>query len=356
MSKSNGGLRRPPTRCPEATVRDLKDPLLTSNPSLSSGPSDAPDLTFHRALPGILRSVDAVKNLPALYALLATFATAGLLLSMAESSFARAEPGPWGAAQLAAAVFVAFYGGNAAGLLLMDDARGLAVRDVATAVGDSLRSSHRLLLVLAILLTGVAALLALLAGALWLCRVDVSGLALGPALFGLLVPLGVLGSGFVALALVALVVPLAAPGIWCGDGVIEVTRRLLSLARRRLLSVAMLTGAVSLLTAAVGALVSFGVLAGGRVLAALSLTVVGVDVPAERLMAGLFGHGLRSLGATGAPLGSTGHAAAALVGGGVVFALALLLPGLVYLRGNCTVYLALTGRSRPSNGDLRGTP
>ena len=44
----------------------------------------------------------------------------------------------------------------------------------------------------------------------------------------------------------------------------------------------------------------------------------------------------------GAPHGSTGHAAAALVGGGVVFALALVLPGLVYLRGICSVYLALS--------------
>ncbi|MEO6031103.1 MAG: hypothetical protein ABIP61_04220, partial [Burkholderiaceae bacterium] len=57
------------------------------------------------------------------------------------------------------------------------------------------------------------------------------------------------------------------------------------------------------------------------------------------LMAGLFGYGLRSLGAAGAPQAS-GHAAAALIGGGVVFALALLLPGLVYLRGTCAVYLA----------------
>ena len=49
-------------------------------------------------------------------------------------------------------------------------------------------------------------------------------------------------------------------------------------------------------------------------------------------MAGLFSYGLRAR-AAGAPAGSTGHAAAALVGGGVVFALALVLPGLVYLRG-----------------------
>jgi len=81
--------------------------------------------------------------------------------------------------------------------------------------------------------------------------------------------------------------------------------------------------------------------------AALGVAVVGVDVPAQQLMAGLFGHGLRSAGAAGAPIGSTGHGAAALVGGGVVFALALVLPGLVYLRGTCAVYLAMTDDAPP---------
>src|SRR5947208_17072590 len=102
--------------------------------------------------------------------------------------------------------------------------------------------------------------------------------------------------------------------------------------------------AVSLLTAAVGLLVSFVVVAGGRVVAALGVAVVGVDVPAQQLMAGLFGYGLRTLGAAGPPHGSTGHAAAALAGGGAVFALALVLPRLVYLRGTSLVYLARADR------------
>lgn len=306
-------------------------------------------MPLKRALTQILLSVEAVKNLPALYALLATFASAGLLLSMAQVSFARVDvadgAGIWGPLQLVAALVVAFYGSNTAGLLLMDEARGRAVRDVAGAAIDSLRSSHRLLLVLAIVLGGLGVLLAMLVGALWLCRIEVLGPAVGAALFGLLVPLGVLGSGYAALALVAVVVPLAGPGIWCGDSAVTATRHLLLLMRRRLLTVALLMGAVSLLAAAVGAMVSFVVLAGGRVLAALSLAVVGIDVPPAQLMAGLFGHGLRTLWAAGAPVDATGHAAAALVGGGVVFALALLLPGLVYLRGACTVYLVLTGRA-----------
>jgi hypothetical protein len=101
-------------------------------------------------------------------------------------------------------------------------------------------------------------------------------------------------------------------------------------------------GAVSLLTAGVAAIVTFVVMSGGRLVSQAAVMVLGIDVPPEQLMAGLFGHGLRSLGAAGAPVDATGYTASALTGGGVVFALALVLPGLVYLRGACTVYLALS--------------
>lgn len=292
------------------------------------------------ALALVLGSVDAVRNGRALYVLLATFAAAGLLLAMAESSLARGG-GLWGPLQAGAALFVAFYGGNAAGWLMMDDVRGLPPRDVAGALRTSLLGAHRLLLVLGVLLAAYAALAAGLVGLLWLCRAAVTGTVLGPLLFGVVVPVGVLAVGLALLSLVAVIVPLAAPGVWSGAGVMSVVRRLVNLVRRRLLTVALLMAAVSLLTAGVGALVTFVVMSGGRVIAELGVSVVGVDVPAQQLMAGLFGYGLRSLGAAGAPGGSTGHAAAALVGGGVVFALALVLPGLVYLRGTCAVYLAL---------------
>jgi len=181
---------------------------------------------------------------------------------------------------------------------------------------------------------------------LWLSRVAVTGAVVGPLLFGLVVPVGVLAVGLVALSLVAVVVPLAAPGVWAGLGVWPIVTRLAALVRQRLLTVALLMAAVSLLTAGVGAIATFVVAVGGRVVAQLAIVVVGVEVPPQQLMSGLFGIGLRSLGATGVPLGPGGHAAAALVGGGVVFALALVLPGLVYLRGTCAVYLAMTGEAR----------
>src|SRR5260221_10365374 len=81
------------------------------------------------ALNLVLRSVEAVRNTRALFVLLGTFASAGMLVAMAESSLAR-EAGWWGPIQAGAALFVAFYGGNAAGILGMDDARGDAIREV----------------------------------------------------------------------------------------------------------------------------------------------------------------------------------------------------------------------------------
>ena len=192
------------------------------------------------------------------------------------------------------------------------------------------------------MLAGYALAAGVLLGLLWLSRVSISGPLLGPLIFGLTVPVGVLAVGLGALSLLAVVVPLAAPAVWSGAGVLQVVRNLFRLVRQRLLTVALLMAAVSLLTAGMGAIATAIVSVGGRVIAELGVRVVGVDVPAQQLMAGLFGYGLRSLGASGAPTGSTGHAAAALVGGGAVFALALLLPGLVYLRGTCAVYLAMT--------------
>ena len=305
------------------------------DPAPTAAPLDAID-----TLGRILAGVDAVRNLRALAMLLGTFAAGGLLLAMAETALARGEAW-WGPVQAGAALTVAFYGGNAAGLLIMDQARGVAVREIGDALRDALATAHRLILALLLLLAPGVAIAGALVGLLWLCRTSVTGPLLGPLLFGLAVPVSVLTFGWLLLALLAVVVPLAAPAVWAGGGAVSVARELLGLVRRRLLTVALLMAGVGLLAGAVGALTSFVVMAGGRVVAELGVAVVGIEVPAQQLMAGLFGYGLRSLGAAGAPVAASGHGAAALVGGGVVFALALVLPGLVYLRGACAVYLAL---------------
>lgn len=291
------------------------------------------------ALNRVLASVDAVRNGSAVYALLATFAAAGLLLAMAESAFGR-EALAWGMLWAGASLTTLFYGSNATGLLLFDQARGLPPRAVGAALAAALATAHRLLLVLICVVAAAATLLAGLAAALWLTRVPL----IGPALFGLLLPVAVVAVGVAILSGIAVLAPLAAPAIWSGQGVAATLGLLARHVRQRLLLVALLMSAVSGLAALVGALITFAVMTGGRVVSALAVLTAGIDLPPQTLMAGLFGHGLRSLGAAGAPAAQSAYGQAALAGGGVVFMLALALPALVYLRGTCAVYLALEER------------
>ena len=58
-------------------------------------------------------------------------------------------------------------------------------------------------------------------------------------------------------------------------------------------------------------------------------------------MAGLFGRTVQVGSAAQVPAEALSYISAATVGGGVVFAIALVLPTLVYLRGVCEIYLAL---------------
>jgi hypothetical protein len=289
----------------------------------------------------ILGSVDAVRNGRALYLLLCAFAASGLLLAMADAALGRSQ-WPWAALWGGASLTTLFYGSNAAGLVLMDEARGLPSREVGQALRDALACGHRLLLVMLCLFAGAALLVALLAALLWTTRAPF----IGPALFGLLLPAAVLAVGGALLAGAAVAAPLAAPAVWSGVGVRATLAMLQRHVRQRLVYVALLSAAVTGLAALVGAMATAVVVAGGRVVAALAVVAAGVDVPPQLLMAGLFGHGLRSLGAAGAPVAASPHAQAALVGGGLVFMLALVLPGLVYLRGACAVYLALEERER----------
>ena len=89
------------------------------------------------AVARVLASIDAPRNLRALYALLAGFCLAGLLLASAQSAFARADEA-LGALWLGLALAVAFFGVNTTGLMLMDQARGRPVRDPQDALADAL--------------------------------------------------------------------------------------------------------------------------------------------------------------------------------------------------------------------------
>lgn len=289
------------------------------------------------ALARVLASVDAPRNLRALYALLTGFCCAGLLMAMARSAMGRDEQA-LGALWMGLALAVAFFGVNATGLMLMDQARGRPVRDPQDAWADALRSGHRVLVALlaCLALAGVAvlALAGLLGATHWPW--------IGAPLLAVVLPLGVLTLGSLAFVLVMLVGPLAGPAVWAGQRSRGVLAFLRERVRHGLPETALLMAAVYLLVALATAAVSFVVVTGGQLLAGLAILGAGIELPARQLLAGVMGLGPRGLGASGVPLQGGNLGLAALIGGGVVFALALVLPTLVWLRGCCAVYLALT--------------
>ncbi|MBI5260165.1 MAG: hypothetical protein HY855_26935 [Burkholderiales bacterium] len=292
-----------------------------------------------QALNLVLTSIDAVRNARAQWLLLASIAITGLLLAQLRRALVLESS--LGAGSLALLAFgVTFYGSNAVGLMMMDDARGRPAREPRQALADALRLGHRLLGVVACVLLLFGLLLGAVGGLLWAAQLPRVGNAVLTGAVALGVP--VLGLG--ALVMVGVVGPLAAPAVWCGLSVGAVLRLLWRELTRRLPQVVMLSAAVSLLSAAVAGLVSFIVLAGGRMLLALAAWVPGYELAPQSLMAALFGQGLRTAGAA-----ATAPVAAAHTGAGIVFALGLVLPGVVYLRGLCAVYLAVQPPGEPAD-------
>jgi len=164
-----------------------------------------------RALERVLSSIEAVRDGRAMYVLLASFSGAGLAVATAQASLGREEL-VWAVFQGAAALFIAFYGSNTAGLLLMDRARGAPWRPVMDVVEDALGVGHRVLLALAVVLLAAAAVLAALLGLFWLCDLPV----VGPWLYGLVVPVTVVVLGMLFLVGAAVVGPLTGPTVWSG--------------------------------------------------------------------------------------------------------------------------------------------
>jgi hypothetical protein len=289
------------------------------------------------ALARVLASIDAPRNFRALYALLASFCVTGLLLAMARSALGRDE-GLLSALWLGLGLAVAFFGVNTTGLMLMDQARGLRVRDPQDALSDALRSAHRVLLALlaCMALAGLAVLA--LAGLLWATHLPF----VGAPLLAVVLPAGVLLLGGIAFVLVILVGPLAGPAVWAGRRSAGVLGFLRGRLRHGLPETALLMATVYLMVALTTAAVSFVIVSGSQLLAGLAILGAGVELPARQLLAGVMGLGPRGMGASGVPLQGGTLGLAALIGGGVVFALALVLPTLMWLRGCCAVYLALT--------------
>ncbi|HET8870990.1 MAG TPA: hypothetical protein VFM48_11110, partial [Aquabacterium sp.] len=294
-----------------------------------------------RALAQVLGSIEAVRDGRAMYVLLGAFAGAGTALAMARSAVARGQTS-WAVVEGALALFIAFYGSQAAGLLLMDRALGRPAREVVDAVVDALGVGHRVLAVLLVALMAGAVVIGGVVALFWLCGLPV----IGPWLYALALPMTVLvlAAGFIAFA--SVIGPLTGPMVWFGSTSRQTLAQLMGVLQQHVLRAATMMVGLSLVTGLVGAAASVVVLMAGRAMAALSILVLGVDVPAEILMAGLLGHTVQAVDARVVSPDALPYITAANVGGGVVFALALVLPTLVYLRGVCEIYLLIRPKTR----------
>jgi MFS family permease len=283
----------------------------------------------------LLDSIDAVRNWRAVVLLLATFVAAVLVMAVGASMVRVSAFFPLLFTLLAFGV--GFYGVNAAGMMMMDEASGHPSRPIGAAVMSSLATSHRLILVLlmiaAIYLGGVLAFAVLL----FVCKIP----GIGPLLYTIAFPVGVVVSGIAIFAVPTVVFPLSAPAIWNGATTMAGVSQLLAVARKRLLLVLMLMFAVGLIAGVTGGLIGIILVGGTSFTGILSTAVLGIDAGGSSLTAGLMGGLLGGGSDFGSDIGSglTGYATAALLGGGIVYAAAVTLPGLVYLRGASAVYL-----------------
>lgn len=226
-----------------------------------------------------------------------------------------------------AAWAVAFYGGNAVGMMMLDEAGGQPSRSIGAALAASLATSHRLILVLLLVFALYAASLIAFAAVLFICKIPF----IGPLLYVVVFPLGVIVSGIAFFALPTVIFPLAAPAVWRGAGVMACVGQLVAIARKRLVLVLLLMIAVTLLSAVMSALIGMVLFSGTAITTSLSAGILSTGG-----MGGLDGMGPMGLLMGG---GMGGHAVAAMIGGGLLFAVAFTLPGMVYLRGASTVYL-----------------
>jgi hypothetical protein len=235
-------------------------------------------------------------------------------------------------------VFIAAATGiNAAGLLLMDQARGVPLRPLRDAVVHGVACIPKFILLgLSFFAVGLAVFI-VMAIAYALCKIPF----IGPILFVVVFPVSVVVLG-VTLCGLFLCMFLSLPAIWEGESIGHAISQTFAIARSRLVESLLLVALVGVLSAAVG-LIVFGVLFTGLV---PSVGLMGSILGGDGLgsMLGVMQHRGDSVDDAGVGLavGGASYAIAAGIGAGLLWSLAGSLLSLVSLLGLNLVYLRVT--------------
>ena len=288
------------------------------------------------AFSSMFQAISGLRNRRALLAMLGCL-FAGILVAGLFSLMA-ARMGFFFAFLGALTLFVAGATGvNAAGLLLMDQAKGVPARSLRDAVmGGLLCIPKFIALGLALLLVSLVVFVAV-ALVYLVCKIPF----LGPILFVLVFPLSVVVLGLTLCGLFQCLF-LALPAIWEGSSITHAIAKALSIVRSRLVESMLLLTVVGFLALGVGFIV-FGVLITGLIpSASMTAGILGGDALGS-VFGMVRGFGIDQ-GGYGGELGGSGvgYVAAAGIGGGLLWALAASLVSLVYLLGLNLVYLRVT--------------
>lgn len=243
---------------------------------------------------------------------------------------------------LSLVVFVIGY--SATGFIMMDTALGQTPRGAVDALLASLFSVHRLFL--AILVLGIAYILwvVVLSLLLFVCKIP----ALGPVLYTLIFPLGIIVSGVFTVFLFYAGGAVIAPAVWEGDSVIDTLAKVWAVAKNRFLALVILTLLLGLMIWVVGGLIIGIFFAGITLTGGLSASILGAQMPGVGMLMGMLGGGMGDMqsmammsGGDYANYSSTGYLTAAGIGGGALFCLVIAIPTNILVLGICINYLQL---------------
>lgn len=289
----------------------------------------------------LLPALDAVTNWRAFATLAGTFVlfaiTAAVLggISAYLASKSGAIGSLMGFVSLLVGIGVLLVGLTAAGIHVSDDVWERDRRDVVATLLTAAFTAHRIVIIGLLAGLLLLAFLIVLGALLFICKIP----GLGPLLYAIALPIGSVAAGVLVCGLFYVMLPLAAPAVWNGSGVMEAMAMLKEVAKAKLLYVILMNILLGILVFVAGSVVGLILFSGSSLVLSLSAVVVGATggMDLTGLMMGIMmGHD--GSGGYGSDGGGSGYGVALAFGLGVLFLLGSIPAVLIFLKGLAIIY------------------
>ena len=278
----------------------------------------------------LLRSGEALRNWQALVTLMAT----GVAMSVISMAFASLGSGVLMIIGMLLAMALGAVGISATGILLTDQALGMAPRSFGAALLDGLFAALRLLVLGLIGLAAMLVVALVVSILLLLCKIP----GIGGVLYAVILPVSILVMAFVYAALY-FIFCLAGPAVWSGASIRQALAALYAVVKNRLFETALGIIFLILLMGMIGFLVGVFISSGAMLVGGLSVPILGGSFNAGSLSGMMMG---AAMGGSGSGLiygGAFGFGILMAVVGALLVCMTLL--GLIRLYHHLTASLDL---------------